>query len=132
VTIAAAGITVHEALRAADELAGDGIPVRVIDLYSIKPIDESALLAAGRETGSIITVEDHHAEGGLGEAVMAVFAGSDVKPRIRVLAVREMPGSAPGGELMAVAGIDARHIVAAAREMTAAGARGLVTGGRRR
>ena len=90
VTIVAAGITVHEALKAADSLEQEGIGARVIDLYSIKPIDAATLESAAADTG-LITAEDHWREGGLGEAVLSVFAESDERPRIRVLAVRDMP-----------------------------------------
>jgi transketolase C-terminal domain/subunit len=75
VTIIGAGITLHEALKAADALADEGINARVIDLYSVKPIDRAALQAAARAThGRIVTVEDHWAEGGIGEAVLSAFA----------------------------------------------------------
>ena len=119
VTIVAAGITVHEALKAADALEEEGIGARVIDLYSIKPIDEATLKAAAADTGLMVTAEDHWGEGGLGEAVLSVFAESDEKPRIRVLAVRDMPGSGPPADLLNAAGIDAAHIAAAARDLVA-------------
>jgi transketolase len=125
--IVAAGITVHEALKAADALAEEGIVARVIDLYSIKPLDVETLFAAADATqGRLVTVEDHWAEGGLGEAVLAAFADADERPRVTMLAVREMPSSGTPDELLATAGIDAEHIAAAARELTgvpSAGAR---------
>ena len=119
VTIVAAGITVHEALKAADALEQEGISARVIDLYSIKPIDAATLKAAAADTGLVVTAEDHWREGGLGEAVLSVFADSDERPRIRVLAVRDMPGSGTPADLLNAAGIDAAHIAAAARDLVA-------------
>src|SRR5207247_821103 len=77
VTIVGTGITVHEALKAADALEDEGISARVIDAYSIKPIDAETLLAAAEATGKIVTVEDHFPEGGLGDAVLAALAGLD-------------------------------------------------------
>jgi transketolase len=117
VTIVAAGITVHEALEAAGSLADDGISARVIDCYSVKPIDSETLRVAAEATGHIVTVEDHWPEGGLGEAVLAALADLDERPRVRVLAVAEMPGSGKPAELLAGAGIDARHIAGAARRL---------------
>jgi transketolase len=117
VTLVGAGITLHEALKAADALAADGIAARVIDLYSVKPVDAETLLAAGRETAAIVTVEDHFAEGGLGDAVLEVFAEERDAPIVRRLAVRIMPGSGTPSEQLAAAGIDADHIAAAAREL---------------
>jgi transketolase len=117
VTLVGAGITLHEAMKAADELASDGIAARVIDCYSIKPIDATTLRTAGRETGAILTVEDHWPEGGLGDAVLEVFAGDEEHPPIVNLAVRHMPGSATPAEQLALAGIDAGHIAAAAHEL---------------
>jgi transketolase len=120
VTIVAAGITVHEALEAAGSLADDGISARVIDCYSVKPIDSETLRAAAEATGRIVTVEDHWPEGGLGEAVLAALADLDERPRVRVLAVAEMPGSGKPAELLAAAGIDAGHIADAARRLVGA------------
>jgi transketolase len=117
VTLVGAGITLHEAVNAADALAAEGIAARVIDLYSVKPADVETLLAAGRETGAIVTVEDHFPEGGLGDAVLEVFAEVRDAPVIRKLAVRIMPGSGTPAEQLAAAGIDAQHIAAAAREL---------------
>jgi transketolase len=115
VTIVAAGITVHEALRAADSLAAGGVPARVIDLYSVKPVDAQALRAAAEATGAFVTVEDHWAEGGLGDAVLAAFANGHQAPRVTKLAVHTMPGSATQDEQLRAAGIDAKAIEAAAR-----------------
>jgi transketolase len=118
VAIVGAGITLHEALKAADALAEDGISARVIDLYSVKPIDAETLHAAAEATqGRIVTAEDHWAEGGLGEAVLAAFADADERPRVSILAVRELPGSGKPAELLAAAGIDAEHIADAARQL---------------
>jgi len=114
VTLIAAGITVHEAIKAAEELAAEGIEARVIDLYSIKPLDEETIQSL---TSPVVTVEDHWAEGGLGEAVLSALAGSDERPRLALLAVREMPHSGKPAELLAEAGIDADHIAEAARQL---------------
>ena len=123
IAIVAAGITLHEALKAADALAEDGISARVIDLYSVKPIDVDTLREAAEATqGRLVTAEDHWAEGGLGEAVLSAFADADERPRVSVLAVREMPGSGKPAELLAAAGIDAEHIAAAARRLVSAAA----------
>jgi transketolase len=121
VAIVAAGITLHEALSAAETLEGEGISARVIDLYSVKPVDAATLRAAARETGCIVTVEDHWAEGGIGEAVLAALADADESPRVELLAVRELPGSGKPAELLAAAGIDAEHIADAARSLVGAG-----------
>jgi transketolase len=120
VTIVAAGITLHEALEAADALAEDGVAARVIDCYSVKPIDAETLRDAAESTGRIVTVEDHWPEGGLGEAVLSALAEIEPLPRILLLAVREMPGSGKPAELLAAAGIDAEHIAAAARRLVQA------------
>jgi transketolase len=117
VTIVAAGITLHEALKAADTLEGEGISARVIDCYSVKPIDAATLRSIGTP---IVTVEDHWAEGGLGEAVLAAFADAEERPPVSLLAVREMPHSGKPAELLAAAGIDAEHIAAAARSLVGA------------
>ncbi|MFC0526645.1 transketolase [Phytohabitans kaempferiae] len=118
VTILAAGVTVHQAIAAADRLAADGIPARVIDAYSVKPIDADAVRTAARETGHLVTVEDHWPEGGLGDAVLDVFAdGGEPSPRVRKLAVREMPASATPDEQLRAAGIDADAIADAARAL---------------
>jgi transketolase len=121
VTIVAAGITLHEALKAADALASDGISARVVDLYSVKPVDRDTLLAAAEATGGrLVTAEDHWPEGGLGEAVLAAFADAEERPRVTVLAVRDMPTSGTPTELLAAAGIDADAIAEAARAVVTA------------
>ncbi len=119
VTLIGAGITLHQALAAADTLAAEGISAGVVDLYSVKPIDEATLRAEAGRTGRVVVAEDHWPEGGLGEAVLAVFSADTTKPAIRHLAVRDMPGSATPAELLAAAGIDADAIAAAARELVA-------------
>ena len=119
VTLVGAGITLHEAVTAADRLADDGIRARVIDLYSIKPIDAATLAAAARETGRIVTVEDHRPEGGLGEAVLSALADAGARPHVVRLAVSHMPGSATPEEQLADAGIDAGAIVTAAKQLIA-------------
>jgi len=118
-TIVAAGITVHEALSAQAALAGEGIAVRVLDAYSVKPIDEHALRQAASDTRALVVVEDHWAEGGLGEAVLAALAGSDPSPRVIHLAVRTMPGSGTPRELLDTAGIGAPAIAGAVRTLVA-------------
>jgi transketolase len=120
VTIVGAGITLHEALKAADALAEEDISARVIDLYSVKPIDADTLHTAAEATGAIVTAEDHWPEGGIGEAVLAVFAADDERPPIVRLAVQGMPGSGKPAELLAAAGIDADHIADAARTLVSA------------
>jgi transketolase len=113
VTLIGAGITLRECLTAADELAGKGIAARVIDLYSVKPVDAEALLGAAEETKLLVTVEDHWAEGGIGETVAGVLAEAGASTRLSRLAVTERPGSGPPAALLAAAGIDAAHITAA-------------------
>jgi transketolase len=115
VTIAAAGITVHEALEAVQRLARNGIRARVIDVYSVKPIDRQALIESVAETqGRLVTVEDHWPEGGLGDAVLAALADSGLTLHAVKLAVRDLPGSGEPAELLHAAGIDADAIVEAA------------------
>jgi transketolase len=121
VTIVAAGITLHEALKAATTLAGEGLSARVIDLYSVKPVDAETLrLAAETTDGRFVVAEDHWPEGGLGEAVLSAFADAEERPRVIHLAVREMPTSGKPAELLAAAGIDAEHIAQAARQLVGA------------
>ena len=125
VAIVAAGITLHEALEAADTLADDGVRARVIDAYSVKPIDVGTLREAAEATGGrLVVAEDHRPEGGLGEAVLSAFADADERPRVVHLAVRELPLSGKPAELLAAAGIDAEHIADAARRLVRAGAVG--------
>jgi transketolase len=120
VTLIGAGVTLHECLHAADLLVADGITARVIDCYSVKPIDVGALTAAAQDTGRIVVAEDHHPEGGLGSAVAdALLAAGERDFRLTRLAVSGMPGSGTGDELLAWAGIDAEHIADAARQLTA-------------
>ncbi|MBD2613531.1 transketolase [Nostoc punctiforme FACHB-252] len=121
--IIAAGITLHEALKAYDRLKNEGIAVRVIDAYSVKPIDAKTLHQAARDTeGNLVVVEDHWLEGGLGAAVLDVFAGTNSSPsydetplRLIKLAVSEMPGSGTPEELLHAAKIDADAIVEAVK-----------------
>ncbi|GGS32905.1 transketolase [Actinokineospora fastidiosa] len=113
--IVACGITVDEADAAAELLAAQGVRARVVDCYSVKPIDVDTLVAAARETAGLIVVEDHWPQGGLGEAVLAALAEADVQATVRHLAVRDMPVSGKPAELLAAAGIDAEAIAAAAR-----------------
>jgi transketolase len=119
VTLIGAGVTLHACLEAAERLAGDGIQARVIDVYSVKPIDAETLAAAVAATnGRLIVAEDHHPAGGLGSAVTdALLEAGPQTLRVTHLAVREMPGSGTSQELLAAAGIDAGHIEAAARDL---------------
>jgi transketolase len=117
VTVVAAGITVHEALAAADRLAAEGIPVRVVDLYSVKPVDVETLRAAAELTGRFVTVEDHRPEGGVGDAVMEAFTDGTPPPRLIRLGVRAMPGSATPEQQMHAVGIDADAIAKACRAL---------------
>ncbi|MGH7541505.1 MAG: transketolase family protein, partial [Gemmatimonadota bacterium] len=117
VALIAAGITVHEALAAAERLAADGVSARVLDSYSVKPIDTHAVRTAAEETGLLVVVEDHRIEGGLGDAVLeALAAGGPLTGEVVKLAVTEMPGSGTAEEMRAWAGIDADAIVNAVRE----------------
>ncbi|HYA88629.1 MAG TPA: transketolase [Nitrospirota bacterium] len=113
-TVVAAGITLHEALRAYEELKQEGVFIQVIDLYSIKPIDGETLLHAARRTGLVITVEDHVAEGGLGEAVTNEVSLAGVP--VYTLAVRKMPRSGTSDELLAYEGISHAAIVNAVKD----------------
>ena len=118
-TIIGAGITLREALKAADQLKGQGIAVRVIDLYCVKPLDGAALAAELKATGGrLVTVEDHFEEGGIGEAVLAALLDAGSGPsKVRRLAVRGMPHSGKPDELVDKFGISARHIVEAVKEI---------------
>ncbi len=113
VTIVAAGVTVFEALTAHDRLQKEGVAVRVIDLYSVQPLDTETLRRAAAETRGIITVEDHSVRGGLGEAVAAAVSG---RTRVQILGVRDLPRSGKPAELLRAHGIDADAIVRAVRE----------------
>ncbi len=118
-TIVAAGITLHEALKAVDVLAHEDIPVRVIDLYTVKPIDAETLADAARATGGrIVVVEDHWVEGGIGDAVLAALAEKGFRDlHYRHLAVRKMPGSGKPAEMLDDAGISTVHIVRAVKAL---------------
>jgi len=116
VTLVGAGVTLHECLAARETLAADGITARVIDCYSVKPIDAATLRTALDDTGLLLVVEDHRIEGGLGDAVLdALAATGPLSGRVRKLAVTDVPGSATPTELRAWAGIDAASIAHAAR-----------------
>jgi transketolase len=121
IAIVAAGITLHESLQAAEQLEQEGISARVIDLYSVKPVDGETLRAAAEAAGGrILTVEDHWPEGGIGDAVLEALSEGEAPVRVVRLAVREMPGSGKPAELLAAAGIDAEHIAEAARALVGA------------
>jgi transketolase len=113
-TVVAAGVTLHEALEAHARLAREGVAIRVIDLYSVKPLDVATLRQAAAETGGMVTVEDHSVCGGIGEAVAAAVAGLG---RVEILGVRENPRSGKPAELMQAHGISAEAIVAAVRRL---------------
>ena len=119
VAIVAAGITLHEAIKAHEVLEQQGIAVRVIDLYSLKPIDADALAHAAEATaGRLVVVEDHWVEGGIGDAVLAALAAKGVREvRYRHLAVHKMPGSGKPAELLDAAGISTVHIVRAVKDL---------------
>jgi transketolase len=114
-TVVGAGITVHEALKAYEELKKEGVMIRIIDLYSIKPIDAATLARSAEDTGAIITVEDHVAEGGLGEAVRSALAGHPVP--VYALAVRAMPKSGKPEELLDYEDISKKAIVGKVKEL---------------
>jgi transketolase len=121
VAIVGAGITLHEAVKAAEQLEGEGISARVIDLYSVKPVDGETLRAAAEATGGrVLTVEDHWSEGGIGDAVLEALSDGETPARVVRLAVRDLPGSGKPAELLAAAGIDAEHIGAAAHALVEA------------
>jgi transketolase len=119
VTLVGAGVTLHEALKAAELLGRERIQARVVDCYSVKPIDTATISeAAAATSGRIVVVEDHHPEGGLGSAVTeSLLSNGRTSLHIAHLAVRGMPGSGTAAELVAWAGIDADHVAAAAREL---------------
>ncbi|HWM63948.1 MAG TPA: transketolase [Solirubrobacterales bacterium] len=117
VTLIGAGITLHESLSAADQLAESGVVARVIDLYSVKPVDADTLLKAAAETRALVTVEDHWPEGGIGETVAGVLAGAGASTPLTRLAVSGRPGSGPPADLLAAAGIDSDSIVAAVEKL---------------
>jgi transketolase len=112
VTVVGAGVTVFEALAAYEQLKGRGIAIRVIDLYSVAPVDRAGLISAGKATrGQIVTVEDHYAAGGIGDAVAEAVDDSGI--RVHRIAVREIPRSGKPEELLDRFGISAKHIVEA-------------------
>jgi transketolase len=118
VVLIGAGVTLHNCLAAADQLEAEGMKTRVIDLYSVKPVDKVTLQEAAALTrGRLVVVEDHYPEGGIGAAVMEALAADMDPPRIVHLAVRGLPGSGKPAELMDKAEISARHIVAAAKRL---------------
>jgi transketolase len=119
VTVVGAGITLHEALKAADQLKSQGIAIRVIDLYCVKPIDGKALAEQIKATGGrLVTVEDHWPEGGIGEAVLSALVEAGAAPaKFKLLAVSGMPHSGKPDELVDAFGISARHIVEAVKEV---------------
>ncbi|SIN44996.1 transketolase [Micromonospora cremea] len=122
VALIGAGVTVHNCLAAADELAREGIKARVIDLYSVKPLDRDRLLDAVRATGGrLLVIEDHYPEGGMGSAVLESLADLAEPVRVKHLAVRGLPTSGTPTQLMDQAGIGVSAIVAAARAMEAPG-----------
>ncbi|MFC8957244.1 transketolase [Streptomyces sp. NPDC057101] len=117
VTLIGAGVTLHECLAAAERLAEDGIPARVVDLYSVKPVDVDVLTAAARETGALVVVEDHRPQGGIGEAVLSALAPDGHVPAFAHLAVTGLPGSGTTDESLDAAGISRTHVVGAARRL---------------
>jgi transketolase len=118
VALIGAGVTLHNCLAAAEELEGAGIKARIIDLYSVKPVDVETLREASRVTGGrLLVAEDHYPEGGLGAAVMEALAADPDPPRVVHCAVRGLPTSGTPAELMEAAGISAGQIAAAATEL---------------
>jgi transketolase len=121
VTLVGAGVTLHNCLAAADQLGRDGIRARVLDLYSVKPIDTDTLVAAAAATGDrLVVVEDHYPAGGIGSAVLEALNDAGHPVRIVHLAVRGLPGSGTAEELMEAAGISAGRVAQAARELLGA------------
>jgi transketolase len=113
-TVIGAGVTLFEALKAYDALKNEGVSIRVIDLYSVQPIDAATLTRCAKETGGrVITVEDHYVGGGIGEAVEDAVKAPGVT--VTKLAVREIPRSGTPDELLDRYGISARHIIAAVK-----------------
>lgn len=118
ICIVAAGVTLFEAIKASDILSAEGVAVSVIDLYSIKPLDVTTLIATAKASGNkIVTVEDHYREGGLGEAVASALSGSGIT--VHILAVTQLPRSGKPDELLKWAGIDVTAIVAQVKRLTA-------------
>ncbi|CAH1731750.1 unnamed protein product [Aphis gossypii] len=116
VLVIGAGVTLYEALNAAEDLEKSGINVRVIDPFTIKPLDAATIIKNAKECGGkIITVEDHYAEGGLGEAVLSAVAEErDIV--VRKLAVTDIPRSGPANVLLDLFGISAKNVVAAVKK----------------
>jgi transketolase len=118
VTVVAAGVTLFEALKAYEQLHQQGIPIRVIDLFSVRPIDAQTLAASARLTnGLVVTVEDHYEHGGIGDAVLSALSTEGFK--VHKLAVRAIPRSGQAEELLDRFGISARHIVDKVRSLVA-------------
>jgi transketolase len=116
VTVAASGVTLFEALKAHEELAKQGIAIRVIDVYSIKPIDRETLISSARATRNmIVTVEDHYKHGGLGDAVLSAVCTEGIK--VHKMAVTEIPHSGKPEELLDRYGISAKHIIEKVRSL---------------
>ncbi len=114
-TVIGAGITVHEALKAAETLASEGIRIRVIDAYSVKPVDRATILACAKQTGgNLIVVEDHYEEGGLGDAVLNAVGNA---AHVIKLAVREIPRSGPPEAMLDTYGISSKYIVQAVKSL---------------
>jgi transketolase len=112
-TVVAAGVTLNEALKAASKLEEEGILIRIIDAYSVKPIDAQTIVSAARATGgNVVVVEDHYEEGGLGDAVLGAVGN---QAKVIKLAVREIPRSGPPEALLDKYGISSNHIVDAIR-----------------
>jgi transketolase len=119
ITIVGAGVTLFEALAAADKLKAEGIPVRVIDIFSVKPIDLETLLASGEKTGGLILTVEDHSDGGIGDAVAGAVSPYGI--RVHQLAVRELPRSGKPEELLAAYGIDRAAIAGKVRSLLAGG-----------
>jgi transketolase len=119
VTVVAAGITLHESLKAHDKLQAEGVEVRVIDAYTVKPIDKEEVHRSASDTGGrLVVVEDHWPEGGLGDAVLEAFTGPGGKlPTVVKLGVKGMPGSGTPAQLLDAAGISADHIIKAVKSL---------------
>ena len=119
-TVIAAGVTLHEALAAYETLRAAGIPIRVIDAYSVKPIDAQGILRAAAQThNTLVVVEDHYYDGGLGDAVLSAVATHGV--RVHKLAVTDVPRSGKPEELLDLYGISARRIVEQVQSLLAQG-----------
>jgi transketolase len=116
ITVVAAGVTVHEALAAYETLKSEGVAIRLLDAYSVKPIDAPGILAAAAQTNNtLLVVEDHYYDGGLGDAVLNAVAAHGVK--VHKLAVNGVPRSGKSAELLDTFGISARHIVEKAKTL---------------